>query len=321
MTITVFGCGPTGRAIVERLAARGDRVRLVQRRRPEDLPAGVEFMACDVLKPADVHAALDGAAQAVVTIGFAYSGKVWREAWPKAMANLIAGGEASGARIVHVDNLYMYGAQDAPLREDMPLTTEGVKPAVRARVSRIWMEAAGAGRLRFAALRAPDFYGPGVSLSHMGDTGLKAVAEGKSAIVMMKPDASHAYAYVPDIARAAATLLDAPDDAFGQVWHVPCAPAISPREMLAMGAELAGVRLKMMVVPPGLLPLAGLVSPAMKEFAEMRFTYDRPYEVDWSKWAARFWSDPTPMKTGIARTMASYLPVSAGEPAGVRRLS
>ena len=40
----------------------------------------------------------------------------------------------------------------------------------------------------------------------------------------MAPDMPHAFAYVPDIARAAVTLLDAPDDAFNQVWHVPCAP-------------------------------------------------------------------------------------------------
>ena len=52
--VTVFGYGATGAATVDLLLARGTPVRLVQRKRPSDLPAGVEFMTCDVLKPEDV---------------------------------------------------------------------------------------------------------------------------------------------------------------------------------------------------------------------------------------------------------------------------
>lgn len=304
--ITIFGYGPTGAATADRLRTRGTPVRVVQRKRPADLPAGVAFMPCDALDAAQVLRAMTGAKQAVITIGFEYIGKVWQAAWPKAMTNFLAAAEATGARIVHIDNMYMYGPQDAPLHEDMPLTTHGLKPAARSEVTRMWQAAAREGRVKWASLRAPDFYGPGVDRSHIGETGLGLVAQGKTAQLLMEPDQPHAFAYVPDIARAALSLLDADDSAFNQVWHVPCAPTRTPRQLLQIGADAIGARLKVMSIPSGLLPLLGVFSPVMREFAEMRFTWNRPYNVDATKFARRFWSDATPFEVGIPLTVKAF---------------
>lgn len=304
--VTIFGYGPTGKATADRLRARGAQIRVVQRKRPANLPAGTEFMQCDVLDAGQALRAMTGAEQAVVTIGFDYKGSVWKKAWPKAMANLLAAAEATNARIVHIDNMYMYGPQDAALHEDMPLTDHGVKPAVRAEVTRMWQTAARQGRVRWAALRAPDFYGPGVGLSHIGDTGLHLVSQGKAANLLMEPDQPHAFAYVPDIGRAAVTLLDAPDDAFNQVWHVPCAPTRAPRRLLEIGADAVGEKLKLIWIPSGLLPVLGVLIPFIREYAEMRFTWDRPYHVDATKFARRFWSDATPFEVGIPQTVRAF---------------
>jgi len=304
--ITVFGYGPTGAATAQVLAARGQVVRVAQRTRPADLPAGVDFVTCDVLDADDVQRALAGAKQAVVTIGFEYRREVWRSAWPRAMANLLAAAEAGDVRIVHVDNMYMYGPQHDALHEDMPLAAYGAKPTVRAQITRMWQTAAREGRVRWAALRAPDFYGPGVRNSHMGDTGLVQVAKGGTAQLLMSPDLPHAFAYVPDIGRAAVTLLDAPDDAFNQVWHVPCAPALTPRQMLRMGADAAGVKLKVMAMPQLALQVLGVFIPAMRELSEMRFTWNRPYHVNATKFARRFWSNATPFEVGIPAAVRSY---------------
>jgi len=304
--VTVLGYGPTGEATVERLRGRGQAVRLVQRKRPPNLPRDVEFQACDVLQAEDVLSAMRGAEQAVVTIGFEYNGSVWRKAWPKAMANLIAAAEATGARIVHIDNLYMYGPQDASLREDMPLTTYGQKPAARAEATRMWMKASAERRILWAALRPPDFYGPGVERSHIGGVGFGMIAKGKAATLVMQPDRPHAFAYVPDIARAAVTLLDAPDDAYGQAWHVPCAPTMTPRQILQIGAAALGEKLRIVSIPSGLLPLLGIASPFLREIAEMRFTWNRPYHVDSTKFANRFWSDPTAFELGARTTALAF---------------
>ncbi len=88
---------------------------------------------------------------------------------------------------------------------------------------------AATGRVRVAALRSTDFYGPGVATSHLGTTGFGALARGKSALLVTPPDTPHDFAYVPDVAPAIVTLLDAPDDAYGQAWNMPCAPTLTPR--------------------------------------------------------------------------------------------
>lgn len=298
--VTIFGYGPTGQAVADLLRGRGQPVRIAQRKRPDDLPDGVAFAACDATLADEVARAMDGAGQAVITTGFAYSGKVWKDAWPKATLNFIA---ASGnARIVHVDNLYMYGPQTKPLHESMPMRPSGVKPAARAEATRLWMKAASEGRILWAALRAPDFYGPGVERSHMGQDQFQALARGKAAMMLMQPDLPHAFAYVPDIARAAVSLLDAPDDAFNQAWHVPCAPTRTPRQILQLAADALGEKLRISAMPAPMLALLGLVSPMLREAAEMQFTWNRPYHVDASRFSARFWSDATPFEVGIPLT-------------------
>ncbi len=202
--------------------------------------------------------------------------------------------------------MYQYGPQDEALHEDMPLTSHGVKPAVRSEITRMWKKAAREGRVRWASLCAPDFYGAGVGRSHIGDTGLAAIAKGKSAMMLMNPDQPHAFAYVPDIARAALSLLDASDDAFNQVWHVPCAPTRTARELMQIGADAVGQKLKVMTIPGPVLSMLGLVVPFMREYAEMSFTWNRPYHVDATKFSRRFWSDATPFEVGIPAAIRSF---------------
>jgi len=305
--IVVFGYGPVGQAVAEAVIGQGRSVLIAQRSAPAKVLAGAAYRPCDVLDAVAVRHAVAGASQIVMTVGFPYLGRVWKAAWPRAMTNLVEACAAQQVRMVFADNLYMYGPQAAPLREDMALTDYGVKPAVRAAVTRIWMAACEAGRARVAALRAPDIYGPGVGLSHIGSVGLGALARGKAATLLIPPDTPHAFAYVPDIGRAIATLLDASDDAFGQAWHVPCAPLRTPRQILAMGAAAIGRKLRIRSLPLWLLPAAGLASPFLREVAEMRFTFDRPYDVDSSKFAGRFWNDATPFEIGSPAAARSFL--------------
>ena len=307
-SIVVLGFGAVGRAATQALLADGRSVSVAQRSCPADLRPQAAFRPCDVLDAEAVLRAVDGASQVVLAIGFAYDARVWRTAWPKAMTNVVEACARTGARLVFVDGLYMLGPQREPLREDMPLTTRRAKPAIRSTVTRIWQAAAAAGRVRVAALRVPDFYGPGVTVSHLGTTGFDALARGKAALLLAPPDTPHDFAYVPDVARAVVTLLDAPDDAYGQVWNMPCAPTRTPREILRLGAEALDVALRLRAVPLRLLPLLGLLSPFMREVADVGFTWDRPYRVDAGKFTSRFWSDVTPFEMGAPATARSFVP-------------
>jgi nucleoside-diphosphate-sugar epimerase len=304
--IAIFGYGPVGRAIAARLTAEGREVIVAQRRAPSGLPKRATFAPCDVLDRDAVVKAVREAEQFVVAIGFPYSGVLWREVWPKAIANFVDACKATGARMVFIDGLYMYGPQTAPLVETMPLTDTGWKPAARSAATRIWMAAAAACEARVAALRAPDFYGPGVGNSFLGDTSIGKLAQGRPAVFIGSPEVLHDYGYVPDIARAATTLLAAPDSAFGQAWHVPCAPTQTTRDILKIAAETLGVKLRISAMPAWMLGASGMFSPFLRELTEMRFQWDRPYRVDASRFAAAFWSDATPFEAGIPETALAF---------------
>jgi nucleoside-diphosphate-sugar epimerase len=304
--ILVLGYGAVGKATVARLLAEGRKVIVAQRSRPKDLPQEAAFITCDVLDLASLRGAAKNASQIVVALGFKYDSKVWRGAWTRAMANIIEACSQTGQRIVFVDNLYMYGPQTTPLREDMPLTNFGAKPAIRAEVTRLWMAAAAAGKINIATLRAPDFYGPHVELSLWGPESLGAIAKGKAGRIPMPLNIPHDFAYVPDIARAVVTLLDADDDAYGQAWHVPVAPTRTAQDIINIAEQHLGHKVKISSVPPLMLKLLGLFIPFIREFNEMSFNFDKPYHMDASKFSKRFWSDATPFEVGVRATVDSF---------------
>ena len=213
---------PVGRATAARLLAEGREVIVAQRpASPPDLPKRAAFAPCDVLDRDAVGKAMRGAEQFVVAIGFTYSGVVWREAWPKA--------DRQFRRRVH-DNRRADGVDRQSLHVRASDGAAGrdhgacrgwfeARRALSCEI-RIGMDAPPAkGEALIAALRAPDFYGPGVGNSFLGDTSIGKLAKGKAAIFIGSPAVLHDYAYVPDVARAA-------DGAFGR-------PGLGVRQGLA----------------------------------------------------------------------------------------
>ncbi len=224
------------------------------------------------------------------------------------MTNVVEGCAAAGARLVFLDNLYQLGPQTEARSEDMPLSAASKKGVVLTEVTRIWTAARD--RVRVAAIRCLDFYGPGVSASHIGRPGFGRVANGKPALLLAPPNTPHHSAYVPDIARAVVTLLNAPDDAFGQVWNMPCAPPRTPREILKLGADSTGVRLPGHGRPAPAAAAARFVLAHDEGGRGCWLHLGRPYQVDARKFTRYLWSDVTPFETGAPATARSFTAAS-----------
>lgn len=296
----VVGYGALGREITRQLSGAGRKVKVLQRREPEELPEGATFVVADIMNTGRFADALAGAKQVICALGLPYQAALWETGWPRAMENLLLACEAAGARLVFADNLYLYGPIDGVLTEDLPARPVGRKPRARAEVTRLWQEAHAAGKVKVAAVRSPDFYGPGVEQSVLGSASLNTLAQGKRAYLFGDADLPHDVAHVSDYARAAITLRDAPDDAFGQAWHVPSGPTRTLRQHLQMAADSIGVPLKLTVLPRWLAPLLGKFVPFVEEGIEMQFLFDRPYIVNADKFRGRFWSNVVPFETGLA---------------------
>ena len=132
------------------------------------------------------------------------------------------------------------------------------------------------------------------------------LAKGKAAQVVGDVDQPHSFAYVPDIARALRSVAEA-EDAWGEAWNVPNAPDWTTREVLDLFATEVGQELKVQSMPRPLMTLIGLFNVDVRELKEMLYQWERPFHVDASKFAARFWDDPTSLEDGVRATAASYL--------------
>lgn len=299
----VLGAGPVGRSLIERLVADGVETRVATRSGRASGPEGVEVVAADISDSEQAVKACAGADVVYGCVGLNYQG--WPEKWPPMMAGMLDGAAAAGAKFIFMDNCYMYGPVSVPMTEDLPLTDYGNKPATRSRITRMWQEAHESGRVEVASVRASDFYGPGVSMAILGDPTVGRLAQGKSAQIVGDPDQPHSFAYVPDIARALVSV-GAADDAMGQAWNVPNAPDRTVREVLQMFADEFGQPLKIQTMPKPLMSIIGLFNADIRELKEMLYQWERPFHVDASKFAARFWSDATPLEQGVAETVRSY---------------
>lgn len=306
MRIVVFGYGAVGRETAALFAARGDDVIVAQRHAPARLPHGIRFIASDFTARESVANACKECDIVICAVGLPYDWRVWERAWPAAIDALLSACETTGARFIFADNLYMAGPQTSPLTEAMPLTDYGHKPRLRSQLTRMWQTAHQSGRVRAVAVRASDFYGPNVSTSVLSAFGVAKLMQGQPALIPYSPDFPHDFTYVPDFAHAIVTLVDAPDDAYGQAWNVPNAPAHTLRELLALAAQIANVPLRVRVIPAWLIPVIGLFSREVHELREMRFQTDRPYRVDATKYQTRFGGHPTPFEKGLSATVEFY---------------
>ena len=65
-------------------------------------------------------------------------------------------------------------------------------------------------------------------------------------------------------------------------------------------------RLQAFVAGTILLSLIGVFNSNARELKEMLYQWERPFQVDHSKFAARFWGDPTPFEEGIAANVTHH---------------
>jgi nucleoside-diphosphate-sugar epimerase len=302
---TIFGAGQVGMTLMEQLTQSGVTVRLVNRRGAVDekLPPSVTIVAGDLTDPANVARLAQDTEVVFATAQPAYT--EWPEQWPPMMKSLIAGMAQTQARLVFVDNLYMYGPTGGkPIREDLPYAATGRKGKTRAQIASMLLDAHKAGKVQAAIGRASDFYGPRVTdTAVFGDRFFAAAAAGKPADLFGNPDLPHTYTYVPDFARALITLSRS-EAAFGRAWHVPNAQTVSSRAMVECFAQAWGSPIKTRVVNSFMLTLAGMFVPIVREMKEMAYEFEEPYIVDDSRFRAAFPVQTTPLEEAVAATVA-----------------
>lgn len=300
----VFGAGQIGPLVAARLAGAGKRVRVVRRSAaPLDLP-GVELVRGDALDATVAAEAARGAEVVYHCVNTAYSAQVWAETLPRIQENLVAAAGRAGARLVVLDNLYAHGRTGGvPMTEETPQAPCSRKGEVRARLHDDLVAAVRRGDARIAIGRASDFFGPGAwAGSFLGERFWPAVLAGKPATLLVDPEVRHTYHFSRDVAAGLVALgLDPSADG---LWMLPCAPAVTTRELVARFAGALGRDVPVRRVPRLALAALGLVVPIVRELNEMAYQWEEPFVVDDARFRARFGDLATPLDVAARETVA-----------------
>lgn len=299
----VFGAGQIGPHLAARLAAAGKRVRVVRRSDAPVALAGVELVRADARDGRAAAAAVEGAETVYHCVNVAYYARTWAEQLPRVQESLVAAAGRAGAKLVVLDNLYAYGRTGGvPMNEDTPQQPCSRKGELRARLHDDLLAAARRGDARVAVGRASDFFGPGAwAGSMLGQPFWPAALAGKPASVVVNPEPRHTYHYTRDVAAGLAALgLDAAADG---LWMLPCAPAVSTRELIGRFGGALGRPIPIRRVPRLVMSAVGLLVPIARELNEMAYQWEEPFVVDDARFRARFGDLATPLEQAARETL------------------
>jgi nucleoside-diphosphate-sugar epimerase len=303
----IFGTGAIGLATLDALRRRGETARMVNRSGSARVPSDVEVVAGDARDPGFTTEVARGASVVYQTLNPPYP--EWTAQFPLLQAGVLAAAEATGARLVSMENVYMYGRPDGRLlTEDRSYDAHTTKGKLRGRMARDLLAAHDAGRVEVAIGRASDYFGPrGGAQSNLGDRLFPAALAGRTAVVLGDPDQPHTYTFIPDIGEGLAVLGEHPD-ATGHVWHLPNDPDTqTTRQLVDIAYQAAGrARGKLRAMPPLLLRAIALANPTMRELLEMQYQFEEPFVVDSSKITNKLGIEATPIRDALAQTLTEY---------------
>lgn len=304
----IAGAGQIGPMIAERLLARGYRVRMIRRGAFADAPAGVETVSASVADPRAAAEAMRGASVVYHCANPRYHR--WAQELIPLARGITEGAARNGARLVALDNLYMYRVpSDGRLSEDTAIGPVSRKGALRAEAAQVMLDAHVRGDVPVAIGRASDFFGPGCTNSLLGERFWTKLFAGRPVELLGDPDQPHSYSYGPDVADALVTLglvnptLSSGADVYGRVWHLPVHPAESTLTWVTRFAHAVGVEPRFTRLRPLLLHIAGLFIPEAGELPEMIYQWRSPFILDDSQFRSRFAATPTGLSRAVAETV------------------
>ncbi len=301
----IFGTGPIGMSVMDTLRARGyTQIVMVNRsgKTREPLPEGVELVRGDATDSSFSTQVTQGATVIYNALNPAYS--KWATDFPPMQAGVVAAAQANQAKLVVMDNLYMYGDTNGkPIHEGLPYIAHTRKGRLRGEMAQQLLDLHTQGKINMVIARASDFVGLRVHGAAMSSSVFQAALLGKPAQVVGSLDVVHSMTYVKDVGRALVDLAEQ-DDTFGQVWHVPTAPAITTRAWLEKIYAEAGQPVKTLVAGRLMLGLIGLFVKDLGEIYEMLYEFEKPFIIDSTKFETRFGWKGTPIDEIIHRTLA-----------------
>jgi nucleoside-diphosphate-sugar epimerase len=301
---TILGInGVTGIEIAHVLLEKGIKVRGVSRR---PFAGAWEHVQADVMNLESLKHAIVGSDVVYCCVGLEYTVKVWQRDWLPLIENVIQVCLATKAKLVFIDNVYMYGLVQGEMTEATPMKPSSKKGEVRKAVAEKLLDAFQNRGLKGCIARSADFYGPDCEKSLLTEAVFNNFQKGKTAQWFGYTDKVHSFTYTKDIGKGAA-ILGNDEKANGKVWHLPTAAnPWTGQQIIDFVAKEMGQKSKTMAIKGFLLTILGIFIPILREFKEMMYQYEHDYIFNSELFEKTFGLKPTTYEEGMKATAAFY---------------
>lgn len=204
--------------------------------------------------------------------------KGWVTVLPKIARDVTAAAKASGATIIQPGNVYNYGNQPGVWDEYTPHNATTKKGGARIEMERIMREASARDGVQVIILRGGDFIDSQPSENFI-DFMTGKLAKGKF-IYPGKANIPHAWAYLPDMARAAVGLAKI-RGTLGGFEDVPFeGHTLTGEELRGALAKITGREVKLAGFPWLMMKLLSPLWGLAREMQEMRYLWDVPHSLN-----------------------------------------
>ncbi len=302
--------GAFGSHVTAALIAKGWTITAMSRdpaaaRRKAGVNMPIEWVEGDAMVAADVARSARGARLIVHAVNPPRY-RNWAGTVLPMLESTIAAAKAEGARILLPGTVYNFapdsGERIAEATVQAPVTRKG---AIRARMEARLREAAADG-VKSLVMRAGDFFGPATENSALA---WLVVKQGGAARAVLRPgpaDVGHAFAYLPDLARTTAMVLEREAELadfetfhFAGQWLTP----MELRDVVRVAADRP--RLPSLPFPWIVARAMAPFDETMREMLEMQYLWRRPIGLDNGKLVAFLGEEPrTPLVAAIRATLA-----------------
>jgi nucleoside-diphosphate-sugar epimerase len=305
---TILGTGQLGIAVMEALLQNNpnEAILLVNRqgKLATAIPANVQLMAADVTNKNEMEAIALQSEVIFSCTDVPY--QLWKDFYPATAEALAYALSETNTKLVFADNLYSYGnVAGKEMNEQMPHSAKTKKGKIRAGVINTLLYSGQEFSNRVAFVKAADFIGPRIHKGIFGTDFLHNVYMGKTVRLFGNIDLPHTFTYIKDFALAMINVGTA-NDTFGQLWHVPNAPALSLDKWLHLFEVITAKKIKKTLTPKFVIRIAGLFNSFIKELYEMAYQFEYPYLVNHDKYVSRFGNHATYPSEIVKETIEWY---------------
>jgi nucleoside-diphosphate-sugar epimerase len=308
---TILGTGQLGLAIMQLLLDKNpdEKILLVNRTGKLNIPIpqNVQVTVADATSKTDMKAIANRSELIFSCTDMPYD--KWAAFYPATATALAYALSETNAKLVFADNLYSYGnVAGKEMNEQMPHSAKTKKGKIRAAVINTLLYSGNEFNNRVAFVKAADFIGPQIHKGIFGTDFLANVYNGKTVRLFGNIALPHTFTYIKDFATAMINVGTA-NDTFGQIWHVPNAPALSLDKWLHLFEVISNKKIKKSVAPKFVIRIAGLFNSFIKELFEMAYQFEYPYLVNHDKYVHRFGNHITYPSDIVKETVEWYLSI------------